>query len=184
MDDAAIALDWIVGSIDASRSSPAQCVVARLPWSSPVFASSRAPVQTDVTWRDAAGGLADPGERRLVVQQRAGAEAAGHDEDVDRRRIGPRVVRHHLQPADGGNHVARAGDREGRERRVVVGPPRIGAGHGARAREDFERPCEVEHLDIVEDEDTDGQAFRRAEALRHFVLMPLPSCPTPSSSSG
>ena len=40
----------------------------------------------------AAGGLPDPGQRRLVVQQRASPEAARHDEDVDRRRIGPGIA--------------------------------------------------------------------------------------------
>ena len=50
VDDAAIALHLNASdrSTRAARA-PAQCVVARLPWSSPIFASSSAPVQTDVT---------------------------------------------------------------------------------------------------------------------------------------
>src|SRR6266508_2084858 len=96
-----------------------------------------------------------PSERRLVAEQGARAKAARYDEDVDRRRISPGVGWRDLQPADRGDDVVASRDGEDIERRAGVAPTRFRTGEEPRPRKHFERPREVEHLDVIEDQDAD-----------------------------
>ena len=77
---------------ESRRSSEAQCVVARRPSRRPALASRRAPVQTEVTWRAAVAVRRIQSEGLLVVEEGAGAEPAGHHQEVDRGGVGEAVA--------------------------------------------------------------------------------------------
>src|SRR6202158_1058409 len=100
--------------------------------------------------------VTDPIEDVGVAEQGAGADASGDDQQVDRRHVGEAVARHHLQPADRGYRVMRRCDREHLEGGALFRAARSRAGCQAGAGEDLERTREVEHLDVVEDEDGDA----------------------------
>ena len=57
----------------------------------------------------------------------------------------------------------RSSDGEYVERRGVVGPVRLGAADKACAKEDLERSGEIQHFDIVEEQD--------ADAVHHLSIM-------------
>ena len=94
----------------------------------------------------------DPVEQPRVGALAARALAARHDQDVERRVVGDRVVRLHQQAAAAGDQPGLRRDRQRAEEARVVGvlPGR------PRHREDLEGPAEIEHLDVVEDQDADG----------------------------
>jgi len=101
------------------------------------------------------GHAADPGQRGLIVEQGAGPEASGHDEEVDARRLGEAEVRQDAEPARGHDGSRRLGHGEDVERRAVLGAPRVRARLEPCPREELERPGEIEHLDVVKDQDPD-----------------------------
>src|SRR5438067_1793488 len=70
------------------------------------------------------------------------------------------------QAADRDQGSGRSRDGKDVEGRALVGAPRLGARHQTRAREHFERSCEVEHLDVVEDEDAYGIALHLRRSLK------------------
>jgi hypothetical protein len=78
-----------------------------------------------------------------AIQQGPRAKATGNDKNVGRRRRLKSVIWHHPQA------VARR-HRVGIEESIVR--QRVGDA------EDFERPGEIEHFDLVENEDGDVQA--------------------------
>ena len=85
------------------------------------------------------------------------------DASVSVSCVAPPVIRDHPQPTDRRDGVSRSRDGEYLEWSGVVGPARLGAAGQARAREDFERSGEIQHFDIVEDQD--------ADTLYHLSIM-------------
>src|SRR6185503_5544067 len=88
-----------------------------------------------------------------VLEQGAGAEAAGDDQQVDRRRVGEAVAGQDDEAADGGDGSLLGRHGEDAEGRALLRAPRLDPRHPPGDRQHLERPGEVEHLDAVEDED-------------------------------
>src|SRR2546426_11728894 len=74
-------------------------------------------------------------------------------------------MRHHLELPGGPDGSARPGHREDREGRAVLGAPRLRARQEPRPREDLEGTGEVQHLDVIEDQDADVPSFHRRAPL-------------------
>ena len=88
------------------------------------------------------------------------------------------MIRDHPQPTDGRDRVPRLRDGEYLERSGVVGPARLGTADEARAREDFERSGEIQHFDIVEDQDADAPYHLSIMKPRRMVGTLLANSPS------
>ena len=85
--------------------------------------------------------------QRRFLQEWPRAHAARNHEDVRWRTIFRREVRHDLEAIAGTHAAGLEREREGVERLVIL--------QFVGEREDFERPGEVENLDVVEDKNGD-----------------------------
>src|SRR5262249_11948903 len=111
-------------------------------------------------------GPPQPVQDGRVLQQRSRAESTRYDQDVDRRSVREIEMRHDAQPADRDDGTRPGRHREDVERSGVVAASRCDARCGPCSREHLERPCEIETLDVVEDENPD------LVACRHGFLLP------------
>ncbi len=112
-------------------------------------------MQTDVTCRESRATRRIQSSVSSIVDQRPRAEAAGDHQEVDARRVGEPVLRHDAQPAGSDHRRGRLRHGERAEGRAFVGAQRLAPRIDARAREHLEGSGEVEHLDLVEDQDAD-----------------------------
>jgi sulfofructose kinase len=108
---------------------------------------------------DLGGALFDKREHGLVFHFGARAPAARHDQNVQRRTVVEGGVRQDLHAAAGGHRCGRLRDQQYLERRRLVAAARF---IQARYREHLEGTAEIQHLDVVENDDTGALALHRS----------------------
>ena len=121
------------------------CVVASRPSSSPAFANSSAPVQTDSTSSAFVDACLIHSISDRVVHLLAGALTTGDEQHVRLRAVGEPMVRVDAEATTGHDRAGFLGhgqDVEGGRLGEAVGDG-----------EDLERPAEVQHFHVVEDQD-------------------------------